>query len=736
MKTNEINLTERIDQLNQDKTLYLSVIDESGKIYFLNAALYKALQIAGDSPVGRNFHDFIHPKTRDSFKVSLKKQMGKSGSISTELQMPFQAGHWTKWEISRLEQEREKPSKFLCLGYNIAADKQLKNFGRITEKNYQAIVEELNIGLIFQDNKGGVIAANQKAATFLNTTMEELYTQKQLYAKLHIENEDGEPVAYRNAPFMKALETGQTQSNVEMNIRVQKDTWRTLLFNSQPLFEKNQAAPFAVATSILDISKEKQLVQEVKNREILFSSFMKYSPYFTWIIDGHAKLLFANESLLKYFHKSESVIGENVLELIPASISDSVYQSHQWVAKTGQPHHSIIKTKLADGKEHVFQLTVFPILGLSSTPLLGGKAIDITQSYHTRQQVKKVNERLLFINKASSEAMWDLNLKTGEIFSNEALNRLIGVNANNPSNLDWWLDRIHPEDRCKIQQRIRLVFDKKEKSWEDEYRFLCADDHYKMIHSRGFVIYELGEPHRMMVSFQDISEIKELEVRLSEQKLKQQKENAETIINSQQEERTRIGHELHDNVNQILATAQLYLSMIHPKGKDQNDIKVKTSDAIIMAIEEIRKLSKEMVMPNLTREGLVAGITNLVKDLEFIGLFHISFVHSDKCRIESLNQHKKITLFRIIQEQTKNITKYSAAKNVEISLNCCQQFIQLKISDDGVGFDTTKTRQGIGLSNIYERTRLYQGEVSLQSSPGKGCVLHVKIPVDFPIDAS
>ena len=89
---------------------------------------------------------------------------------------------------------------------------------------------------------------------------------------------------------------------------------------------------------------------------------------------------------------------------------------------------------------------------------------------------------------------------------------------------------------------------------------------------------------------------------------------------------------------------------------------------------------------------------------------------------------KKVTLFRIVQEQLKNIIKHSQASKVDIYLENKEGNTQLMIKDNGIGFDTKQTHSGIGLSNIYERTRFYNGTVDIQTSPGNGCTIVVTIP--------
>ncbi len=198
------------------------------------------------------------------------------------------------------------------------------------------------------------------------------------------------------------------------------------------------------------------------------------------------------------------------------------------------------------------------------------------------------------------------------------------------------------------------------------------------------------------------------------------------VIKVQEKERTRIGHELHDNVNQILSTAKLFMDMVTPSSADETTFKAKGIEYLVSAIEEIRKLSRELVVPHLKENGLVDSVKLLIEDISISSSLNIRFTHDHEN--ELLSSGKKITLFRIVQEQMKNILKYSKAKQVDIYLECKDDNVHLTIKDDGVGFDPKQYHKGIGLSNIHDRTRFYNGIVDVQSSPGKGCTLNISIP--------
>jgi hypothetical protein len=138
-----------------------------------------------------------------------------------------------------------------------------------------------------------------------------------------------------------------------------------------------------------------------------------------------------------------------------------------------------------------------------------------------------------------------------------------------------------------------------------------------------------------------------------------------TIDLAQEKERLLLGNELHDNVNQILTTARLYLDMINLEDSADKEIKDKTKEFIVLAYDEIRKLSRELVSPQLKASSITIGIQELVDDIEVSGQFNIVFNHDP---IITVSKSLKITLYRIVQEQLKNIIRYSKATDVAIEL--------------------------------------------------------------------
>ena len=155
--------------------------------------------------------------------------------------------------------------------------------------------------------------------------------------------------------------------------------------------------------------------------------------------------------------------------------------------------------------------------------MLGGQAVNMIEKYTIEKQLRETNERLLLMTRAASDSIWEWDMQTGYIFRNDALMDMIGYPQEETRGLSWWLRRIHPEDRNRVSDRVKEVTDAGRQSWEEEYRFKCADGTYKHMLDKGFVVYENGLPIRMIGSLHDITEMRKLESELIQEKMNLQK---------------------------------------------------------------------------------------------------------------------------------------------------------------------------------------------------------------------
>jgi len=227
-----------------------------------------------------------------------------------------------------------------------------------------------------------------------------------------------------------------------------------------------------------------------------------------------------------------------------------------------------------------------------------------------------------------------------------------------------------------------------------------------------------------LISIADVTEKLRMVDEIELIKINRQRE----IMEAQEESRSQIGRELHDNVNQLLAASRLYLKNVHTATDRDNHLIETAVKIITIATEEIRKLSANLVVPNFTHKTLKTSIENLVAGFVLDNITVCLNIDIDEILI---SDGLKINIYRIIQEQFNNILKYAQASKVNINLKQSANLIKLEIIDDGIGFDQKKKSIGIGLNNISYRAETYHGKVTIISSPGNGCSIIVLFELIF-----
>lgn len=188
-----------------------------------------------------------------------------------------------------------------------------------------------------------------------------------------------------------------------------------------------------------------------------------------------------------------------------------------------------------------------------------------------------------------------------------------------------------------------------------------------------------------------------------------------------------MGRELHDNINQILATVKIYLGLVKSGQNLSEDLVGKSYEYVDYAIEEIRKLSHSLVAPSLSEHGLKKVLHELLEDTNLFNSMQVQLLVDEKIDDTEIDENKELMIYRIVQEHLNNITKYAQAKEAFITLKSENGNLVLTIADNGVGFDTSQKSKGIGLKNIKSRVDFYSGSMNVISAPGQGCTLEVCI---------
>ncbi|MDD4570675.1 MAG: histidine kinase, partial [Tepidanaerobacteraceae bacterium] len=213
---------------------------------------------------------------------------------------------------------------------------------------------------------------------------------------------------------------------------------------------------------------------------------------------------------------------------------------------------------------------------------------------------------------------------------------------------------------------------------------------------------------------------------------------AAQIIKAQEEERRRVAREIHDGPAQTLANIVIQTEICERLlEKDLNEAKNELNglkDIVRSSLQELRKIIFDLRPASLDDLGLRAVTKRYCDEFqEDTGIKADFRLFGDKMRLES---DIEVTLFRIIQEVLTNVKKHSKAKNAVVKLEFGDEKVNLVVTDDGIGFETSKkdgkfTEQHFGLMTIKERVSLLNGTFAIESAPSQGTKIFVTIPFSY-----
>ena len=205
------------------------------------------------------------------------------------------------------------------------------------------------------------------------------------------------------------------------------------------------------------------------------------------------------------------------------------------------------------------------------------------------------------------------------------------------------------------------------------------------------------------------------------------------MVAAEEAERRRISRELHDNLNQKIATLSISISRLKRKVPMQDGDLIAELDGLREAVNsltnEVRRISHQLHPAVLEHLGLVTALESYVasfRDEERIDVQLTADVGDERIPFQA-----SICLYRVAVEGLRNVARHSEAESASVSLTRNADGLELKVSDSGKGFnvETFKQDGGLGLISVEERLRLLQGSCEIRSAPNRGTTLVVRVPL-------
>ncbi|MBK6640758.1 MAG: hypothetical protein IPI23_01495 [Bacteroidetes bacterium] len=205
------------------------------------------------------------------------------------------------------------------------------------------------------------------------------------------------------------------------------------------------------------------------------------------------------------------------------------------------------------------------------------------------------------------------------------------------------------------------------------------------------------------------------------QRVKSQKILLDAVYNAQENERTRIAEDLHDDIGARLSALKLRIDAIREDSKDPGSVQLAEESITVLdgVVGDLRNIIRNQASKYLINNGFVYELDRFQKQLSVRNKTELSISVSPNPT--GLDTPFGVNVFRIIQELVNNSIKHASCLHINISLNQIPGELTLNYNDDGIGFEiSNESNKGMGLANIDARVRLYAGQYTLITSPGKG----------------
>ncbi len=499
---------------------------------------------------------------------------------------------------------------------------------------------------------------------------------------------------------------------------------------SLQLFLLFATAPFMVLAVIVE--ERKRTEEELRESEAKFRSVFRDAGIGVAIVSPEGRFLAGNEAFSKFIgYTEEELIGRTVQSVTHPDDWSMFSEKLNQALANGVSFQGVEKRCLhKNGQVLCGECSASLIRDIQGKPqYFVAEVLDITARKRAEQTLRESEERFRLVANKAPVLIWMSGTDKLGTFFNQCWLDFTGRSMEQELG-HGWAEAVHPEDLARCLGIYSAAFDARV-DFEMEYRLKRFDGKYRWIVDYGVPRFESdGVFCGYIGSCVDITDRK-----LATESLE---ELSGRLITAQDEERTRIARELHDDFSQRLALQGIGLAQLWKKIPESEVAERTRIQELLKGIQEIssdmHSLSHELHSSKLEHVGLAPAVMGLCEELG--SRFKVQIQFTDRTLSSRIPKDVALCLFRIAQEALGNVVKHSGAKQAQAELCSTRNEIRLRIVDAGFGFDPEVRNEdaGLGLVSMRERLRLVGGRLSVQSAPMRGTEILAEVPL--PVSAN
>lgn len=354
---------------------------------------------------------------------------------------------------------------------------------------------------------------------------------------------------------------------------------------------------------------------------------------------------------------------------------------------------------------------------------------DITMRKQAETALHESELRLRLLADAVPQVIWANDRDGKPTYFNQRWFAYSGL-SNAESIEAGWQAIVHPDDAAVSGERWQRALASDE-VFEVEYRLRRADGVYRWHLGRSVPVYTSdGQLSGWFGTATDIEELKQVEAVRRESAILRQ------LALAQEEERFRIARDLHDQLGQQITALQLELKQLEPAVEStlHPSILLPLQTLALQMAKETHRLAVDLRSTALEDIGLIAALRQMVANWSSQTDITAEF-QGYGLNQGPLSRATEIVLYRVVQEALTNVYKHAVATRVDVIIERRNDAVVVIVEDNGRGFDpeaplTSKESPRLGVLGMRERARQVDGSLEIESSPGQGTTVLVRIPLD------
>ncbi len=496
--------------------------------------------------------------------------------------------------------------------------------------------------------------------------------------------------------------------------------------------ERNSRAHFdergkllRIVGMVADITERKRAEEALRKSQEKFSKAFQQSPMALAITSAiDRRFIEVNETFerMSGWHRDE-VIGRTANDIgLWMDLAESAELSRR-VQTEGSLPRLERPFRMRDGSIRTV-LVGAELIELDGEPCILAVASDITDRKLAEEALRESETRFRLVANTAPVLIWMSGPDKLCTYFNTPWLEFTGRSLKSELG-HGWAEGVHPDDFKNCLETYVKAFDRREK-FSMEYRLRRSDGEYRWVLDHGVPrFHEDGSFAGYIGTGIDVTDRKLGEAALTTV--------SRRLIEAQEQERTRIARELHDDIGQRLAMLTIELDQLTQRYSD-------LPAGLIYYVEQLRhqcssiavdvqSLSHELHSSKLEYLGIVTAMRAFCK--EFAEQQDVEVVIASDEVPRTLPPETSLCLFRVLQEALQNALKHSGVRHFEVELRYSSNVIRLAVRDSGSGFDAEQrmNSSGLGLVSMAERVKLVNGELSIDSRPNSGTTIHARVPL-------